>query len=169
MAKPWPIPDLDPAGPLAANARAITAVRVGELLSYDAVFPDAEAVLALHDSRIAGKRLRYTLELLAGCFGDDGAIVLAEVKALQEDLGIVHDRDVLIATIEGRLHALGADQGDAATPLRESLESLLGRIREERAAQHHAVAMRWARLMEAGFRDRLVRLAGDNPIPTTPA
>lgn len=167
MAKPWPTADLDPAGSLTTNARAIIAVRAGELLSYDPVFPDPDAVSALHDARIAAKRLRYTLDLFAGRFGEDGAAVLAEVKALQEDLGAVHDRDVLIDTIERRLFEWHDETDDA--DLRGSLESLLGRIRRERATQHHDVATRWAQLMEAGFRDRLARLAGDRPIPTAPA
>jgi CHAD domain-containing protein len=168
MTKPWPVPDLDPDASVATTARAILAVRAGELFSYDAVFPDANAVAALHNARIAAKRLRYTLELFPEVFGEDGDAVLADVKALQEDLGIVHDRDVLIATIERRLGAL-IDEHEAGTDaVRTSLEIVLARIQQERRTRHRAVADQWKRLAGGDFRTRLERLVGDHAIPTAP-
>lgn len=169
MTKPWPVPDLDPAAPVDTTARAMLAVRAGELLSYDTVFADGKAVAALHNARIAAKRLRYTLELVPEVFGEDGEAVLAEVKALQEDLGVIHDRDVLIATIERRLGTLIEEHDAETDAVRASLETLLSRIQKERRALHRTVAAHWKRLASGDFRARLERLAGDQPIPDAPA
>jgi CHAD domain-containing protein len=54
----------------------------------------------LHEMRKAAKRLRYTLEIFAPFFGGaDGALAphIKRVKALQDALGAVRDRDVWIA------------------------------------------------------------------------
>lgn len=165
MTKPWPVPDFDPAAPADVTARAVLAVRAGELLSYDPVFADAKAVAALHNARIAAKRLRYTLELMPEVFGEDGDAALAEVQALQEDLGIIHDRDVLIATIERRLGTLIDEHGEDTDAVRASLETLLARVQQERQARQRAVAAQWKRIASGDFRARLQRLAGDHPIP----
>ncbi|MGC4108284.1 MAG: CHAD domain-containing protein [Thermomicrobiales bacterium] len=167
MAKPWPVPDLDPQAPIAPNARAILAVRAGELLSYDAIFPDAKAIAALHNARIAAKRLRYTLELFPDVFGDDGDAALADVRALQEELGLVHDRDVMIATIQTRLGSLIEEHGANTDAIRASLEVVLARVTRDRKTQHRAVAAQWKRLMKGDFRDRLALLSGDHTIPVT--
>ena len=50
---------LDPAGPLADNARRIVTTRLAELRSFD---PHGDPV-ELHNMRIAAKRLRYVCEL----------------------------------------------------------------------------------------------------------
>ena len=54
---------LDPATPLGDNAERIVRVRLGELYSFMPRAADAAEVTALHDMRIAAKRLRYILEI----------------------------------------------------------------------------------------------------------
>ncbi len=54
---------LDPAGSLEDNARRIIAVRAQEVLDLAATRRTRSHVKALHDLRIAAKRLRYLLEL----------------------------------------------------------------------------------------------------------
>ena len=48
---------------------------------------------AFHAHRIAGKKLRYTMELFAPALGEDTDALLAALKALQALLGELHDRD----------------------------------------------------------------------------
>lgn len=167
MTRPWPIPDFDPHAPVAVAARAILAVRAAELLSFDAVFADEHAVAALHNARIAAKRLRYTLELFPEVFGEDGEAVLAAMRTLQEDLGIVHDRDVLIATIEQALGELILVHGADTDAIRISLETVHRRVQQERAERQRAVAGQWHRLAHGDFRDRLARLGGTDAIAPT--
>lgn len=103
MTKAWPVENLDPAESLEVNARRILRVRVGEYYSYEPIVSDALAVTELHNLRIAAKRLRYTLELFVGVFGDDGKRQIDRAKAVQEALGNLHDLDVRIALISDEL------------------------------------------------------------------
>ena len=48
----------------------------------------------LHVLRIAGKRLRYTLEFFREVLGADATALIARVTALQDHLGLLHDADV---------------------------------------------------------------------------
>ena len=60
---------LDPDGTLADNAERIVRVRLDELCGFMPRAADPEEVVALHDMRIAAKRLRYILEVTGPCFG----------------------------------------------------------------------------------------------------
>ena len=60
---------LDPDGALADNAERIVLVRLDELCAFMPRAADPAEVVALHDMRIAAKRLRYILEVTAPCFG----------------------------------------------------------------------------------------------------
>jgi CHAD domain-containing protein len=51
-------------------------------------------VETLHDLRIAGKWLRYTLEFVRDALGPDATPLIARVTALQDHLGLMHDADV---------------------------------------------------------------------------
>lgn len=50
---------------------------------------------ALHELRIAAKRLRYSLEFFADCLGQRLNSSLKNLRALQELLGDIHDCDVM--------------------------------------------------------------------------
>ena len=60
---------LDPAGPLADQLERIVLVRLDELCGFWPRVTDPREVEALHDMRIAAKRLRYLLEVSDGLFG----------------------------------------------------------------------------------------------------
>ncbi len=91
MSRAWPVPDIDPDGTLEENARRILAVKMGEFYSYAPIVHAEDEVEALHNLRIAAKRLRYTLELFRVVFGPEGERQIERVKAIQEELGQVHD------------------------------------------------------------------------------
>jgi hypothetical protein len=94
---------LDPAGTLADNAERIVATRLDELCAFvPRVFDPAE-VEALHDLRIAAKRLRYVLEVTAPCFGPYAAEAGERTKELQDLVGEIHDCDVLVPRLEALL------------------------------------------------------------------
>jgi CHAD domain-containing protein len=93
--KPRKVKGLDPAGPLDANARRIVAVRATEVLDLAEHAQDPCEVQALHDLRIAAKRLRYLLELVGPAFvGPDADALIKHIKGLQDLLGEIHDCDV---------------------------------------------------------------------------
>ncbi len=55
----------------------------------------------LHGLRLAGKRLRYTLELFQGCYGPSLQVQLAGLKRLQSCLGALSDADAAEALTRG--------------------------------------------------------------------
>lgn len=61
--------------------------------AYEAVLRWAD-VETLHDLRIAAKWLRYALEFVREALGDDAALLITRVTALQDHLGLMHDADV---------------------------------------------------------------------------
>ena len=113
---------LEPAAPLADNAERIVRVRLDELCGFMPTAADPAEVVALHDMRIAAKRLRYILEVTGPCFGPYAKTAVKMTKDLQDLLGEIHDCDVqvpevtavLSALIEDDARALVARAGDAA-------------------------------------------------------
>jgi len=86
---------VEPASPaLFALAEEAITGRLTELLAYELYVSQPERKEELHAMRIAAKRLRYTMELLAPLYPDELKGPLKTVKALQEQLGDIHDCDV---------------------------------------------------------------------------
>jgi CHAD domain-containing protein len=81
---------------------------------------------ALHRSRIAYKRLRYTVETFANVLPGDLAALAQPASRFQSRLGQLHDADVAIACIRSARGLLD--------PGREALLEELTRVRRERAA-----------------------------------
>jgi len=108
---------LDPGGPLRDNMRRIVDVRAAEVMSFSPAVLDPRNVEALHDMRIAAKRLRYVLELVSPVFGAGAAAGAKRAKKLQDLLGEIHDCDESIPRVERHIARLRLE--DAAA-LRES-------------------------------------------------
>jgi hypothetical protein len=101
---------LDPAESLADNAERIVLVRLDELCGFMPRAADPDEVVALHDMRIAAKRLRYILEITAPVFGDYAETAVRMTKDLQDLLGEIHDCDVQIPEVGEFLDGMiGAD------------------------------------------------------------
>ena len=111
---------LDPDGPLPENARRIIDVRAREVHSFAAAVLDPRNVEALHDMRIAAKRLRYVLELTTPVFGEPAAVAAKRAKRLQDVLGEIHDCDETVPRVERHIERLRLE--DAAV-LREGADS----------------------------------------------
>src|SRR4051812_40505163 len=91
---------IDPDGPLRENVERIIRVRADELHSFVPRALDPREVEALHDMRIAAKRLRYVLELTTSVFGPAAAANAKKAKKLQDLLGEIHDCDEFIPRVE---------------------------------------------------------------------
>lgn len=103
------VPDLDPQGALADNVERIARTRLDELEGFVPAVLDEREVSALHDMRIAAKRLRYLLEATAEtCFGDYGRTAAKRARELQDLIGEIHDCDVAIPRVEQALTAVEA-------------------------------------------------------------
>ena len=75
---------------------------------------DPKEVVALHDMRIAAKRLRYVLEVTGSCFGPYASGAVKMVKELQDLLGEIHDCDVQLPEVAAFLEELIAEDVAAA-------------------------------------------------------
>ena len=64
-----------------------------QVRAYEPVLRWAD-VETLHELRIAGKWLRYSLEFVRETLGPDADALIARVTALQDHLGLLHDADV---------------------------------------------------------------------------
>ncbi len=92
---------LDPSAPLGPNAARIVQTRLEELRALGDLALAPGASEAQHDMRIAAKRLRYVLEIVAPCFGEEAGVARKVAKELQTALGDLHDCDLMLARIEG--------------------------------------------------------------------
>jgi len=188
MSRAWPVEGIEPEGRLGDNARRILRVRIGEFYGYAPIVANEQAVEELHNLRIAAKRLRYTLELFRAVFGEVGERQIDRVKAIQEELGNLHDADVRIALIQDELTILGAEQtvslgrtlatapasahqAIASTALRpppddprRGLVALLGREFGARKRSYDAFHTLWVRYAAEGMRQELVGLSA-MPLP----
>lgn len=111
MAKARPVKGLDAHAPTGENARMIARVRLEELCGWDQYVDEPYRVRELHNMRIAAKRLRYTLEVFEDYLPEACAQIVKELEQLQDELGALHDSDVMIALL--RL-CLGSEDGGTA-------------------------------------------------------
>ncbi|MBX9578730.1 MAG: CHAD domain-containing protein [Gemmataceae bacterium] len=92
-----------------------------------AVAADPESPDALHQLRILAKRLRYAVEIFAGCYGPPlRAEVYPAVERLQEVLGRVQDAAVGAARLEGLRDRLRRAVPDEWGRLGPGVEGLIG-------------------------------------------
>ena len=113
--------------PLADFAHAAVAERAAVVFGLQ---PDAlaeENVSLQHALRIDYKRLRYAVEALAPCYGDEFDAIHAVLTAFQDALGDLHDRHLfldLVAAIESEPAArhAGVSEGDFAE-VRQALDA----------------------------------------------
>ncbi len=182
MTKALPVDGLKPNRPFAENARKILKIRVAEFYALASVADQEFAIEALHNLRIAAKRLRYTLELFAPAFGDAAKLNIERLKVLQEELGTIHDIDVRTELIRDELKAEHVRQVDAVTVLlsespktahrailtaalrpppddpRRGLYSLLSRQALDRRDTYRRFVECWTAFDEEGMRTDLVEM-----------
>ena len=152
--------------------------RIEELAGLEACVRREEAVAEHHSMRIAGKRLRYALEIFSPLFEDRLKDELAAMKRLQDLLGEMHDCDVWASDLKemlegsrrGKLAVLGSFRPQEVEP---GLRLLSEDRRQQRGRLYREFVLHWEDLSRRGFLDSLQRrmegAAGDMPDLTSKA
>ncbi len=109
MAKARPITGLDSQAPTGRNARIILQQRLDYLYMYAPYVGNADNIQELHDLRIAAKRVRYTLELFEEFLPVASKGFAEELAKLQEELGALHDSEVMLTLLRQLLQPKNDD------------------------------------------------------------
>jgi CHAD domain-containing protein len=122
--------------------------------AYEPVLRWAD-VETLHDLRIAGKWLRYTLEFVREALGPGSDPLIARVTALQDHVGLMHDADLTASLARTFLLQHGSDLS--------TLESAaIGRYlvdrERETARLRRTIYLPWRGIAGSGFRRGLGRV-----------
>lgn len=134
MAGAREIPGLECDEAFRLAALHVVAVRSDEVFAHSEGVLDTERIEAVHDMRVATRRLRAALELFEVCFPrKPHRRALKRVKALADALGERRDRDVAIEFLNGVRTDL--PEGD-----RLLLDLELERLREEQEDANRGLA-----------------------------
>jgi hypothetical protein len=99
VAKAKPVAALDIHASTSNNARALARTRLDELYGWSEFVDNPYRIRELHDLRIAAKRLRYSLEIFEDVLPAFCKEAVSELTQLQDELGDLHDSDVLVALL----------------------------------------------------------------------
>jgi CHAD domain-containing protein len=125
-----------------------------QVRAYEAVLRWAD-VETLHELRIAGKWLRYTLEFVREALGDEVGPLIARITALQDHLGLLNDADVSASLARTFLveHA-----GDLSATESAAIGRYLVSREREVARLRRTVGTTWRGVAGIGFRRALGRV-----------
>lgn len=125
-----------------------------QVRGYESVLRWAD-VETLHELRIAGKWLRYSLEFVREALGDDSGPLIVRVTALQDHLGLMNDADVAASMARTYLveHA-----GDLSALESGAIGRYLVNREREVARLRRSVGPTWRGVVGIGFRRALGRV-----------
>jgi CHAD domain-containing protein len=143
-------------------------------IAMTSALPVEGDIEALHRLRIVTKRLRYVVQLMERPLKPVATEILSPLGAMQDQLGDIHNDDVLIALVRDELHALvdqsiatamsGEDIDRSGTiPAWNDLLDLLATTTRERHARYVTFVRWWSDLQDSGFPAQLTALGAAKP------
>lgn len=148
---------------------------LGEFLRFADIVDQPENSDKLHAMRIAGKRLRYTMEIFAPIYADELRPYIIVMKDIQDQLGEYHDNDVWenwLPKFVDKERARIEDYFGNAGPLKRllpGLHNLMEDRTQAKAAAYEAFALNWQTLAEEHVWDHLRELLRAKRQPETPS
>jgi CHAD domain-containing protein len=118
--------------PVAALAADAVSARVTALYAHLPAALDESNSLAQHAMRIDAKKLRYCMETFAPCYGPDFDTLYPVLKAIQDELGEIHDRDIFVEAVR-EAEAVGSAREAGVTSA--GLEAVVTDLHAERAVR----------------------------------
>jgi CHAD domain-containing protein len=122
--------------------------RLARVMPQLAAFGDSTDPATIHRLRIALKKLRYDVELLAPAFPAYAGLALSVLAPLQGELGSVHDKDV-------RMELLWRFLGKGPERHGDKLAALIGDVLESRESEVEALSTKTAWLVSEKIPERL--------------
>jgi hypothetical protein len=187
MARARPISELDLRAPTGRNARIILRERLADMYVYARYVADPTCIQELHDLRIAVKRVRYTLEVFEEYLPEASKDFAEELGRLQDELGALHDSEVMLALLRLLLHQeqgeiTGQDSSSSGKKKallppdmvksflntthvavlsekeQAGLQSFLHRQEQRREQAYTSFHRHWEKLEQRNFRERLLAM-----------
>ena len=146
--------DLFGAGSVSDAGREIIANRLKDFVSLADALYDPLATKPLHRLRIAGKHLRYAVELFAEIQGEILLPFAAEISRMQAFLGDVHDCDVWISQFRDILKKTRR-KSSAVEPTFAATAWLLSEFTRKRTKAYRSALKLWVELDRTAMPDRL--------------
>jgi CHAD domain-containing protein len=107
----------------------------------------------LHEMRIAAKRLRYAVELFTACWGTKVEPFAAEIATMQSLLGEVHDCDIWLEDLGGRMR--GRQNIQPSANLHKAVVWLLSEMIKNRTKNYRAALKLWSEWETTNFTERM--------------
>jgi CHAD domain-containing protein len=149
------------ASPLAVSFRSlgsdIITARLKDFVSHSSCLYLPYQIRKLHELRILAKRLRYSMELFALCWGKELELMAKEVAEMQTSLGELHDGDVWIQYLGARLKRSARKTTAETIDLESRAGStwLLKHFVAARSERYRDAVSRWEQWQAEGFLDQI--------------
>lgn len=140
-----------PDTPFRRAAERVLTERLDDLTKHEAGSRAGTDPEALHDMRVASRRLRAAVEAFGVCYrGKEFRRIARQTKELTRALGDVRDRDVLLERLDAYAATVPPDEAPAVA-------LLAARLRAERE-RHRATMLAFLDALAAsGYRERFRR------------
>lgn len=150
---------------LKENIRKILPVMYDDLMMFKQdVVSRPMAKNTLHRMRIAGKPLRYAMEIGESSFGVEFLSCLDEVKSTVELMGDIHDADVMIPELNSHLRELR--MFNAGLPLfkerisTKPVRDIIDELKKKRIEMYEKLRLRLDEWEKKKFKLRLMKAMG---------
>lgn len=149
------------ASPLAVSFRSlgsdIISARLKDFVAASSCLYLPYEIKKLHELRILAKRLRYSIELFALCWGKEMEAMAKEVAQMQTSLGELHDCDVWIQDLGSRLKRTARKTTPESTEpqIRAGATWLLKHFAVARTEHYRDAVSRWEQWQAEGFLEQI--------------
>ena len=153
---------------LKENIQIILPVMYDDLMMFkQEVVSKPMAKNTLHRMRIAGKPLRYAMEIGETAFGAEFSVCLEEVKNTVEMMGEIHDADVMIPELGSHLREIRMfnwrvpvfKERISTKPVRDIIKDM----KHKRKEMYELLCSRLAGWEKMKFKEKLMEAMGIQP------
>jgi CHAD domain-containing protein len=160
LAKARKIPGLDPDANVGEGVKKILTARFNEMISHEQGTIDGSDIEALHDMRVASRRVQAVLKIFRSLFPKKKfKAEYEELRGLIRSLGEVRDFDVFIDKLEKM-----KEGGNTAAAKKDNraLDLLIVRKKADRDSKRKILVQHINNLNKAGYKDHFNRFINSN-------